>query len=86
MITNTQLEDMSEQSIETINRNDLAELSVIHIRHDLPHIEKVLAFLEEIKNPYCFLCGDIPVRVCFSDNGLKLGGLLQDYFIRIKQG
>lgn len=86
MITNKQLDDMSKQNIETMTKNNLVELSTIHIRHDLPHAEKVLAFLKEIKNPYCFLCGDIPVRVCFSDDGPELGNVLQDYFIRIKQG
>lgn len=86
MITNKQLEVMSRQNIETINRKELTDISAIHIRQDLPHNEKVLAFLEEIKNPYCFLCGNIPVRVCFSDNGPKLDQTLQDYFIRIKQG
>ena len=86
MITNTQLEDMSRQNIETIDRKELADITAIHIRQDLPHNEKALAFLTEIKNPYCFLCGDVPVRVCFSDNGPKLGQMLQDYFIRIKQG
>lgn len=86
VITKKQLEDMSKQNIETIDRKELADITAIHIRQDLPHNEKVLAFLEEIKNPYCFLCGDVPVRVCFSDNGPKLGQRLQDYFIRIKQG
>lgn len=86
MITNKQLEEMSRQNIETINRNELADISAIQIKQDLPHNEKVIAFLEEIRNPYCFLCGNVPVRVCFSDNGPKLGQTLQGYFIRIKHG
>lgn len=86
MITSSELEDMSQQNIETINRKEMAELSAIHIRRDLPYEEKILDFLEQIKNPYCFLCGDIPVKVCFTDNGPKLGQTLENYFVRIKQG
>ena len=86
MITNKQLEDMSKQNIETLNQNELADISAIHIRQDLPHDKKILDFLEQIKNPYCFLCGDVPVRICFTDNGPELGSVLQNYFIRIKQG
>ena len=86
MITNSELEVMSQQNIETINRKELAELSAIHIRRDLSYEEKILDFLEQIKNPYCFLCGDVPVRVCFTDNGPNLGQTLENYFIRIKQG
>lgn len=86
MITSSELEVMNRQNIEIINRNELADLSTIHIRQDLPHKEKILNFLEQIKNPYCFLCGDVPVRVCFTDNGPNLGQTLENYFIRIKQG
>ncbi len=86
MITNSELTVMSQQNIEAINRNELVELSAIHIRQDLPHEEKILDFLEQIKNPYCFLCGGVPVKVCFTDNGPKLGEILENYFIRIKQG
>lgn len=86
MITSSELEVMSQQNIETINRKELAALSAIHIRQDLAHEEKILDFLERIKNPYCFLCGDVPVRVCFTDNGPNLGQTLENYFIRIKQG
>jgi len=85
-MTNKQLEDMSKQNIETIDRKELADITAIHIRQDLPHEEKILDFLEQIKNPYCFLCGDVPVRVCFTDDGPKLGQTLENYFIRIKQG
>ncbi len=86
MITSSELEVMSKQNIEAINRKELADLSAIHIRQDLPQVEKILDFLEQIKNPYCFLCGDVPVRVCFTDNGPKLSQTLENYFIRIKQG
>ena len=86
MIRNKQLEVMSRQNIETIDRKELVDLSTIHIRQDLPQVEKILDFLEQIKNPYCFLCGDVPVRVCFTDDGPKLGQTLENYFIRMKQG
>lgn len=86
VITNKHLENMSKQNIETLSCKELTDITTIHIRQDLSHNEKVLFFLEQIKNPYCFLCGDVPVRVCFSDNGPELGQTLQNYFIRIKQG
>ncbi len=86
MITNSELEVMSRQNLEAINREELEDLSAVHIRQDLPYEEKILDFLEQIKNPYCFLCGDVPVRVCFTDGGPKLGQALENYFIRIKQG
>lgn len=86
MITTSQPGEQHRQTIHAANRNGLADISAIHIRQDLAHNEKVLAFLEEISNPYRFLCGDVSVSVCYADKGPKLAELLQDYFIRIKQG
>lgn len=85
MTASIELEIMSRQNIETVNRNELADLSSIHIRQDLSQAEKILDFLEQIKNPYCFLCGDIPVKVCFTDDGPKLSQNLENYFIHIIQ-
>jgi hypothetical protein len=86
VITAKQLEDMSQRDIAATDGEDLADLTAVHIERDLPHNEKVLDFLGKIKNPYCFHCGDVPVRLCFSDKGPKLEEMLQDYFIRMKQG
>lgn len=86
MITSGERKVMSQQNVETINRNELADLSAIHIKQELPYEEKILDVLEQIKNPYCFLCGDVPVKVCFAENGPKLSQTLEHYFIRIKQG
>lgn len=85
MITNKQLEDMSKQSIETINRNDLVEISAIHINRDLPPEQRILSFIEQIKNPYCFLHEGTAIRICFSDDGPKLGEVLKQFFISLKQ-
>lgn len=85
-MTSAQLAAMSRQDIETIKREELADISAVSIRPDLPHEEKIRDFLEQIQNPYCFLCGNIPVKVCFTDGGPKLGQALETYFIRVKQG
>lgn len=86
MIASSATEVMSKQNIETVNRKELVDLSAVHIRGDLPQKEKILDFLEQIKNPYCFLCGDVPMRVCFTEEGQELSQTLENYFIRIKQG
>lgn len=85
-MTDKKLIAMSKKKIEAMNKKELVDITAIHIRQDLPYHEKILAFLDEIKNPYCFLCGDVPVKVCFSEDGTEIGQTLQDYFIRIKRG
>lgn len=85
MITIKQLEAMSSQSIETLNRDNLVEISSIHIDHDLPPEQKLLSFIDQIKNPYCFQHDGTAIRLCFSDDGPKLGEVLEQFFISLKQ-
>ncbi|HIT89131.1 MAG TPA: hypothetical protein IAC41_01750 [Candidatus Merdenecus merdavium] len=85
MITSRQLDAMSEQSIETLEKEELVDISTINIRKDLTHENKILDFLGQIRNPYCFRCGDVPVRVCFSKSGTNLETALQELFIRTRQ-
>ncbi|WP_440896991.1 DUF6870 family protein [Amphibacillus sp. Q70] len=85
MITSKQLGAMSEQNIETLEKNELVNISTINIKNELTHEKKILDFLEQIRNPYCFRCGDVPVRVCFSESGTTLETALQELFIRIRQ-
>lgn len=85
MITTKQLEDMSNQSIESINRDNLVEISSVHIESDSPPGEKLSSFIEQIKNPYCFLHEGTAIRLCFSDDGPKLGEVLEQFFISLKQ-
>lgn len=84
VVTGKQLDAMSKQSIETLEKKELVEISAVNIRKDLSHEDKVLDFLEQIKNPYCFYCGNVPVKVCFSNSGKTLNMALQDFFIRIR--
>lgn len=86
MDINRQWNDMCVQNIEAMDRKELVDIATVNIKKDLPHNEKLLTFLEEIKNPYCFLCSDVSVKVCFTHNGPNLAQTLENYFICIKQG
>ncbi|MDR1774196.1 MAG: hypothetical protein LBR30_04935 [Clostridioides sp.] len=85
MVTSKQLDAMSEQSIETLDEKELIDISTINIRKDLHHEDKILDFLDQIKNPYCFRCDNVFVRVCFSKKGKNLETVLRDFLIRIRQ-
>ena len=46
--------------------------------------QRLMQFLEEIENPYYFLCGNVPVRICFLDEGIDLRKRLLNYFTGLK--
>ena len=84
MITSEQLAEMQEMDITKIDRNTLVNVEDIKIDPSLSEDEKMISYLEQVKNPYCFLVGDTPVRVRFNPNGKLLEKALGDYFIGLK--
>ena len=57
---------------ETIQADDwdaLVDIREISVRKELPKEERIAAFVEQIKNPYRFRCGDFVVNARFSPRG-----------------
>ena len=48
--------------------------------------DRVARLLHRGENPYCFRCGEIGVKIEFTDNGPPLQDALADFLIRQKSG
>ena len=86
MLSTKQLDDMSRIEIAEIDRNSLVDLSSVHIDTSLPAGERMSNYLQQVKNPYLFRCGNMVVRVLFDPNGAELGDILKRHFISLKRG
>lgn len=85
MLNSKTLFEMSQVEIEKINPSTLANIENIAINQTLPHKEKILSFIRQMGNPYCFVSGGVPVRVCFAGEDKKLSQSLVNYFSLLKQ-
>ena len=85
MITLRELAALRDKDIEKTDRSSLVNLEEINTDPSLAPPQRMLSYLEQIKNPYCFLCGDTPVKVCFSFENTDLGQILRDYFWGLKR-
>lgn len=80
------MEEIKEiEEIEEIKKEDLVEITNIKIDPNASSSEKIKSYLEQIKNPYCFLCNDTVVKISFSEEGKELSELLKQYFTALKQ-
>ena len=79
-----QLLQMKDENITQLDRASLVDLYCVSINSSLPTAEKVQNYFEQIANPYCFLCGETPVRVRFVAENRTLKELLCAYFSRLK--
>ena len=52
---------------------------------ELSSQDRMLRYLEQIKNPYFFMCGEIAVKISFSPEGDELSEALIKYFTALKQ-
>lgn len=85
MLTVKQLDEMSQSGIEKIDKTGLVDIRGVKIDTNLPPEQRMIDYLEQVKNPYCFLCGDSAVRVRFEPAGDELKSKLKDFFISLKK-
>jgi hypothetical protein len=67
-------------------RAQLVDIQDVSIDPNLPAAERAKQYLEQIKDPCCFLCNGAVVRLQFDPNGGDLKTHLKNYFISCKQG
>lgn len=84
MVDLTTLKSFASADITSIDRARLADIREIKVDEELPADEKIAQFIDEVKNPYCFLAGDVPVRIRFKPQGRDLKNILSDYFVGLK--
>ena len=64
--TSERLKKLSEVDVRTVDKSELVDIKDVVIRTDLPDRERILDYLEQIKNPYCYLDNGIVVKVRFT--------------------
>ena len=73
------LAQMKEVDIRTVDRDSLVDIREVQVDGKLPREQRFEEFLRQIKNPYCYLCGKIIVKVSFSDTEVTLEERLEHY-------
>ena len=68
-----------------VDRASLVDIRTIRIDKSLPATERMEQYLEQIRNPYCFLCGESVIRLRFSDDAGDLKSHLKNYFVSCKK-
>ncbi|WP_425533940.1 DUF6870 family protein [Terrisporobacter petrolearius] len=71
--------------MEEINQSSLVGITTVNIDTSLPATERMQDYLEQIKNPYCFLCNGVPVKICFHDEAGTLERRLKNCFVSLKK-
>ena len=68
-----------------VNIDDLVDICAVIINQSLPVAEKKRSYLQQIKTPELFRCGDTIVRVSYASTGVTLADRMKQYLLS-KQG
>lgn len=79
MLTASDLKKMQSVNPETVDRAVLKDIRDVHINMELPKQERILDFIRQIGNPYCYRCGDYVVKVGFADTDVTLEDRMLSY-------
>ena len=84
MIDKRKLQQMRNVNITQTDPGTLTDISDIHIDSSLSRADKMENYFEQTVNPYCFRCGDTPVRIGFVTENKTLKQSLRSYFLSLK--
>ncbi|MCI9152030.1 MAG: hypothetical protein HFI42_16480 [Lachnospiraceae bacterium] len=63
----TELEEWKKVDVRTVDVSVLEEIEKIEINSSLSPRERWVDFAEKIKNPFCFICNGMVVKVSYSE-------------------
>ncbi len=58
-------------------KDELVDIRTVSVSKELPKEERIAEFVRQIKNPYCFRCGDFTIRASFVSDGVTIEERLQ---------
>lgn len=83
MVSLQDLNIMSETSIDKVKLDDLIDIETVKADCEQPISQRIESYIGQIENPYCFRCGDTPIRIRFVKED-SLSNKLVDYFTSLK--
>lgn len=66
------LNRMKYTNIMTVEPDSLEDINGIEINDKLSEKDKILDYINKIKNPYCYRQGDYIVKLQFSDENISM--------------
>ena len=73
------VDEMKNVDVRTVSRDDLVDIRDVHIDRSLPKEERVRSFVQQIRNPYCFKCGNAFSKTRFTDTDVTLEERMEHY-------
>ena len=74
-----ELKAMQAVDVRTVDRSTLRDNRDVKVNTDLPKQGRILDFMRQIGNPYCYRHGKYVVKVSFTETDVTLEDILLSY-------
>ena len=66
------LKKLAAMELRDVNREELVDINDVEIKKDLSQRERMVDFVSQIKNPYCYLDRGMVVKISFGGHAEKM--------------
>ena len=73
------VEAMKSIDLRTVDRSTLMQRSSVRLDPSAPREERLRDFIQQIKNPYCYLDGKTVVKISFTNTATTIEDCLENY-------
>ena len=77
------IEELKSVDIRTVDPDTLVDLRDVVINPELTRDERLIDFIKQIKNPYCYKHGKAIIKVSHADTEATLEDRLESYFMSL---
>lgn len=71
-LTAADIDAMQNVDIRTVDPETLTDIRDVEVNTELPKRERILDFIQQIGNPYCYRHGKYVVKISFTDTDVTL--------------
>ena len=71
-LTAADIDAMQNVDIRTVDPDTLTDIRDVEVNTELPKRERILDFIRQIGNPYCYRHGKYVVKISFTDTDVTL--------------
>ena len=76
-------EQMQATDVRSVDPAALVDIRDVTVNTALPRDERLLDYLAQIQNPYCFKCGKTVVKVGFTNTEATMEDRLEKYLLAL---
>lgn len=71
---------LKQVDVRTVTPDTLVDINDIKVNTKPPKEERILDFIRQIGNPYCYRCSKVVVKISFSDTDATLEDRMESFF------